>query len=95
MLFVYLENNKLRNGEDGMVQRDLQVSAFVHNTAGSVLFFCHRLEVAFKRQIYCQNVLWNKTIWYATLQLETNKVSSSVVQEMYDIFAAFNKRRKL
>ena len=33
MLFVYLENNKLRNGEDGMVERDLQVSAFVHNTA--------------------------------------------------------------
>lgn len=95
MLFVYLENNKLRNGEDGMVERDLQVSAFVHNTAGSVLFFCHRLEVAFKRQIYCQTVLWNKTISRATLQLETNKVSSSVVQEMYDIFAAFNKRRKL
>lgn len=33
MLFVYLEDNKLRNGEDGMVERDLQVSAFVYNTA--------------------------------------------------------------
>lgn len=91
MLFVYLENNKLRNGEDGMVERDL-VSAFVHNTA--VFYFSVAVWGRFKRQIYCQNVLWNKTIWRATLQLETNKVSSNVVQEMYDIFAAFNKRRK-
>jgi len=60
MLFVYLENNKLRNGEDGMVERDLQVSAFVHNTV--VFYFSVTVWRWFKRQIFCQNVLWNKII---------------------------------
>lgn len=60
MPFVYLENNKLRNGEDGMAERDLQVSAFVHNKA--VFYFSVTVWKWFKRQIFCQNVLWNKTI---------------------------------
>lgn len=38
MLFVYLENNKLRNGEDGMVERDLQVSA-LSITRRAVFYF--------------------------------------------------------
>lgn len=92
MPFVCRLENKLRNGEDGMAEGDLQVSFFVHNTA--VFYFSVTVWRWFKRQMYCQNVLWNKPIWRATLQLDTNKVSSNLVPEMYDIFAAFNKGRK-